>query len=185
MTFKKNKNRHMKKINLVLMLLISSAAFSQFSVASSPAETNKWTFGGGVGVGFGSNSYFNLQVAPRVGYKVTNDLEAGLVGSVSWQSSNSYKSSMFGFGPFVNYYFARSFFVSGNLQHFFVNYEDKFYDFKNNQQETALYLGGGYMQQIGNNSFMQIGLMYNVLYKENNSIFSSGLIPSVGFVMGL
>ena len=175
----------MKKINLVLMLLISSTAFSQFSVATPTAEKNKWTFGGGIGVGFGSNSYFNLQVAPRIGYKLTNDLETGVVGSVSWQSSNSYKSTMFGLGPFVNYYFARSFFVSGNLQHFFVNYEDKLYDYKNNQQETALYLGGGYMQRIGNNSFMQIGLMYNVLYKENNSIFSSGLIPSVGFVVGL
>lgn len=41
------------------------------------------------------------------------------------------------------------------------------------------------MQQIGNNSFMQIGLMYNVLYKENSSVFSGGLIPSVGFVVGL
>ena len=59
------------------------------------------------------------------------------------------------------------------------------YDFKSDQQETALYLGGGYMLQIGDRSFMQIGLMYNVLYKENTSIFSGGLIPSIGFVVGL
>lgn len=175
----------MKKLFISSFLLISGLSFSQFSVGTPAAETNKWTFGGGLGVGFGSNSYFNLQFAPRVGYRLTNDLEAGLIGSVSWQSSDFYKSTMFGFGPFVNYYFARSFFVSGNLQHFFVNYEDKFYDFKNNQQETALYLGGGYMQQVGNNSFMQIGLMYNVLYKENSSVFSGGLIPTVGFVVGL
>lgn len=175
----------MKKITLLILLSFSSTAFSQVAVGTPTAETNKWTFGGGLGVGFGSNSYFNLQVAPRVGYRLTNDLEAGLIGSVSWQTSDFYKSTMFGFGPFVNYYFARSFFVSGNLQHFFINYEDKYYDFKNNQQETALYLGGGYMQQIGNNSFMQIGLMYNILYKENSSVFSGGLIPSVGFVVGL
>ncbi|MCU7617573.1 hypothetical protein NZ698_10220 [Chryseobacterium sp. PBS4-4] len=175
----------MKKLFISLLILISGLSFSQFSVATPASDTNKWTFGGGLGVGFGSNSYFNLQVSPRVGYRLTNDLEAGLMGSVSWQTSDFYKSTMFGFGPFVNYYFARSFYVSGNLQHYFVNYEDKFYDFKNNQQETALYLGGGYMQQIGNNSFMQIGLMYNVLYKENSSVFSGGLIPSVGFVVGL
>lgn len=179
------KNINMKKLFISSFILISGLLFSQVAVGKPAAETNKWTFGGGLGVGFGSNSYFNLQVAPRVGYRLTNDLEAGLIGSVSWQTSDFYKSTMFGFGPFVNYYFARSFFVSGNLQHFFVNYEDKFYDFKNNQQETALYLGGGYMQQIGNNSFMQIGLMYNVLYKENSSVFSGGLIPSVGFVVGL
>lgn len=175
----------MKKLFISSFILISGVVFSQVAIGTPTAETNKWTFGGGLGVGFGSNSYFNLQVAPRVGYRLTNDLEAGLIGSVSWQTSDFYKSTMFGFGPFVNYYFARSFFVSGNLQHFFINYEDKYYDFKDNQQETALYLGGGYMQQIGNNSFMQIGLMYNVLYKENSSVFSGGLIPSVGFVVGL
>lgn len=175
----------MKKLFISTLILVSGLSFSQFSVATPTSDTNKWTFGGGLGVGFGSNSYFNLQVSPRVGYRLTNDLEAGLMGSVSWQTSDYYKSTMFGFGPFANYYFARSFYVSGNLQHYFVNYEDKFYDFKNNQQETALYLGGGYMQQLGNNSFMQIGLMYNVLYKENNSVFSGGLIPSVGFVVGL
>lgn len=175
----------MKRLTLLLMLMLFGSAFSQVSVSAPSSETNRWTFGGGIGVGFGSNSYFNLQVAPRVGYRLTNDLEAGLIGSVSWQTSDYYKSTMFGFGPFVNYYFARSFFVSGNLQHFFINYENKFYDYKDDQQETALYLGGGYMQQIGNNSFMQIGLMYNVLYKENSSVFSGGLIPSVGFVVGL
>ena len=175
----------MKKLFISLLILISGLMFSQISAESPPSESSRWTFGGGLGVGFGSNSYFNLQVAPRVGYRVTKDLEAGLIGSVSWQTSDFYKSTMFGVGPFVNYYFARSFFVSGNLQHFFVNYQDKFYDFKSNQQETALFLGGGYMQQIGNNSFMQIGLMYNVLYKENSSIFSGGLIPTVGFVVGL
>lgn len=175
----------MKKLFISLFILISAVSFSQVAIGTPTAETNKWTFGGGLGVGFGSNSYFNLQVAPRVGYRLTNDLEAGLIGSVSWQTSDFYKSTMFGFGPFVNYYFARSFFVSSNLQHFFINYEDKLYDYKNDQQETALYLGGGYMQQIGNNSFMQIGLMYNVLYKENSSVFSGGLIPSVGFVVGL
>ncbi|WP_435525329.1 hypothetical protein [Chryseobacterium indoltheticum] len=170
----------MKKLFISSLILISGLSFSQVAVGTPTAEPNKWTFGGGLGVGFGSNSYFNLQVAPRVGYRLTNDLEVGLIGSVSWQTSDFYKSTMFGFGPFVNYYFARSFFVSGNLQHFFINYEDKYYDFKNNQQETALYLGGGYMQQIGNNSFMQIGLMYNVLYKENSSVFSGGLIPECG-----
>ena len=175
----------MKKLFISSVILISGLSLSQVAVGTPTAEPNKWTFGGGLGVGFGSNSQFNLQVAPRVGYRLTNDLEAGLIGSVSWQTSDFYKSTMFGFGPFVNYYFAQSFFVSGNLQHFFINYEDKYYNFENNQQETALYLGGGYMQQIGNNSFMQIGLMYNVLYKENSSVFSGGLIPSVGFVVGL
>ncbi|MGI9651037.1 hypothetical protein [Chryseobacterium sp. RLHN22] len=175
----------MKKLFISSFILISILSFSQVAVGTPPQNNNRWTFGGGIGFGFGSNSMFNLQASPRVGYRVTDDLEAGITGTVMWQTSDFYNSTMFGVGPFVNYYFARSFYVSGNLQHFFINYKDKYYDFKSSDEETALYLGGGYLQRIGNNSFLQLGIMYNVLYKENNSIFASGLVPSIGFVVGL
>ena len=175
----------MKKFIIPLFVMISGILFSQVSVGASPESTNRWTFGGGIGVGFGSQSAFYLQASPRVGYRLTNDLEGGVVGSVSWQTSDYYRSTMFGVGPFLNYYIARTFYLSANYQHYFINYKDKYYDYKTNAEEDALYLGGGYMQRIGNNSFMQIGLMYNVLWKENESIFSTGLVPSIGFVVGL
>ncbi|KIC61780.1 hypothetical protein [Chryseobacterium taiwanense] len=175
----------MKKFIIPLFLMISGTIFSQVSVGTSSQNNNRWTFGGGIGFGFGSNNYFNLSAAPRVGYRLTNDLEGGVLGSISWQKSNAYSSTMLGVGPFLNYYIARTFYLSANYQHYFINYKDKIYDFKANEDEEALYLGGGYMQRIGNNSFMQIGLMYNVLWKENSSIFSSGLVPNIGFVIGL
>ncbi len=175
----------MKKFIIPLFLMISGTVFSQVSVGTSPENNNRWTFGGGIGVGFGSNNAFYLSASPRVGYRLTDDLEGGVAGSVSWQKSNSYSSTMFGVGPFLNYYIARTFYVSAIYQHYFINYKDKFYDFKASGDEDALYLGGGYMQRIGNNSYLQLGLMYNVLWKENSSIFSSGLVPNVGFVVGL
>ncbi|MET3536907.1 hypothetical protein [Chryseobacterium limigenitum] len=175
----------MKKFIIPLVLMLSGSVFSQVSVGTTEQNNNKWTFGGGIGFGFGSNNYFNLSAAPRVGYRLTDDLEGGVLGSISWQKSNAYSSTMFGVGPFLNYYIARTFYLSANYQHYFINYKDKYYDYKMNEQEDALYLGGGYMQRIGNNSFMQIGLMYNVLWKENSSIFSSGLVPNIGFVVGL
>lgn len=175
----------MKKVIIFLFITISGLLFSQVAVGTLPENNNRWTFGGGIGVGFGSNSAFYLSASPRVGYRLTDDLETGITGSVSWQTSDFYRSTMFGAGPFVNYYFARSFYAGANFQHYFINYKDKYYDYKMNEEESALYLGGGYMQRIGNNSFMQIGLMYNVLWKENSSIFSTGLMPSIGFVVGL
>ena len=178
-------NLNMKKLIISLCVSCSGLFFSQVAVNASPENNNRWTFGGGIGFGFGSNNYFNLSAAPRVGYRLTEDLEGGVLGSVSWQKSNAYSSTMFGVGPFLNYYIARTFFVSANYQHYFINYKDKFYDFKTNADEDALYLGGGYMQRIGNNSYLQLGLMYNVLWKENSSIFSSGLVPNIGFVVGL
>jgi len=175
----------MKKIAFLALLSISASLFSQNVIGTSTAPANKWTFGGGIGFGFGSNSTFNLQASPRVGYRITDNLEGGITGTVMWQTSDYFNSTMFGVGPFVNYYFARSFYLSGNLQQFFINYKDKYYDFSASDEETALYLGGGYLQRMGNNSYLQLGLMYNVLYSSNNSNFSSGLIPTVGFVVGL
>ncbi len=174
----------MKKIFTLGLTVINILAYSQIAM-NSGTQSNRWTFGGGLGVGFGSNSYFNLQVSPRVGYKITDQLEGGIIGNVSWQSSDYYKSTMFGVGPFVNYYFARSFFIGANLQQYFINSKEKFTGYKFDTDETALYLGGGYMQSLGNNAFVQFGIMYNVLWKERSSIFSSGFIPSVGFVVGL
>ncbi|MCS3867420.1 hypothetical protein J3D55_000336 [Chryseobacterium ginsenosidimutans] len=175
----------MKKFIISLFLMISGSVFSQVAVGTTPENNNHWTFGGGIGVGFGSQSAFYLQASPRVGYRLTDDLEGGVIGSVSWQTSDYYRSTMLGVGPFLNYYIARTFYLSANYQHYFINYKDKFYDYKMNAEEDALYLGGGYMQRIGNNSYMQLGLMYNVLWKENSSIFSSGLVPNIGFVVGL
>lgn len=175
----------MKKFIISLMLIVSGSVFSQVSVGVPSQGNSRWTFGGGIGVGFGSNSSFSLQASPRVGYRITDDLEGGAAGSVTWQTSDYHSSTMFGIGPFANYYFARSFFLSANFQHYFINYKDKFYDYKDSREENALYLGGGYMQRIGNNSFLQLGLMYNVLWKERSSVFSSGLVPSIGFVVGL
>lgn len=53
----------MKKLFISSFILISGLVLSQVAIGTPTAETNKWTFGGGLGVGFGSNSYFNLQVA--------------------------------------------------------------------------------------------------------------------------
>ncbi len=174
----------MKKMFSLFLVPISLLSFSQIAM-SAGTPSNRWTFGGGLGVGFGSNSYFNLQVSPRAGYKITDQLEGGLIGNVSWQTSDFYKSTIFGVGPFMNYYFARSFFVGAHLQQYFISSQEKFTGYKFNTDETALYLGGGYMQALGNHAFVQFGLMYNVLWKENSSIFGTGFVPSVGFVVGL
>ncbi len=88
----------MKKFIISMMLIVSGSAFSQVSIGTPVQENNRWTFGGGIGLGFGSNSSFYLQASPRVGYRLTEDLEAGAVGSVSWQTSDYYRSTMFELG---------------------------------------------------------------------------------------
>ena len=135
---------------------------------------------------FGSNGGgTSVYISPRVGYKLTDNFEAGLASNFTWSNSKYYSASTVGVGPFVNYYIARNFYLSGMFQEYFFNQKNKVTNLKYSGDEAALYLGGGYMQRIGDRAYMQIGAMYNVLYKEDNSVFGSGLIPSVGVVFGL
>ena len=92
---------------------------------------------------------------------------------------------MIGVGPFVNYYFSRNFFLSGMFQEYFITQKNKVDNLKYSADEAALYLGGGYMQKLGERTYMQIGGMYNVLYNKNKSFLGSGFIPSIGIVYGL
>lgn len=176
----------MKKIILSFILLISITISAQIG-ASTQIGNSKWTFGGYAGItgGFGGNSGYAIHVTPRVGYKVTENFETGLSGSFNWQNSSYSSSTLFGIGPFANYYFGRNFFLSSQFQEYFISQKIKSSNLKSNYDEAALYIGGGYLQRLGNNAYMQIGGMYNVLWKENNSVFSSGFVPNIGIVFGL
>ena len=92
---------------------------------------------------------------------------------------------MIGVGPYANYYFGRSVYLSGMFQEYFINQKDKINNQKYDSNEAALYIGGGYMQKLGDHVYMQIGGMYNVLYKSDSSVFGGGFIPNIGIVYGL
>lgn len=180
----------MTKIVFFSLMFTGFLAFSQIgtSLPSAQVGNSKWTVGGYAGLGgaFGSGGGgTTLYITPRVGYKVTENFEAGLAGNFSWSNSRYYSSTMVGAGPFANYYFSRSFFLSGMFQEYFINQKDKFNDLKYSGNEHALYLGGGYMQRLGERTYMQIGGMYNVLYNRDKSVFGGGFIPHVGIVYGL
>ena len=178
----------MKKL-ILLISLMSAAGFSaQIGTATSVSSPDsRWTFGGYAGLGgaFGNGGGVAVYVSPRVGYKVTENLETGLAGSLNWSNTEYYSSTMVGVGPFVNYYFSHSFFLSGMFQEYFINQKNKIDGIKYSGDEAALYLGGGYMQKLGDRTYMQLGGMYNVLYDRNKSFLGSAFIPSVGIVYGL
>ena len=178
----------MKNFYIATILFIGISLNAQSLGTSLNNPNSRWTFGGGAGLGFSGGSGgsgTSVSVTPRVGYRITDDFEAGLAGSLTWMSSKYWSTTMVGVGPFANYYFGRSVYISGLFQQYWINQKDKVYNQKYNGDEAALYLGGGYMQSIGGGAYMQIGASYNVLYKKNASYFSSGFIPSIGFVFGL
>ena len=175
----------MKKIFMLMSIPIFSVVFAQ--IGTSGGENSNWTFGGYAGLGgaFGNGGGVSLYITPRIGYNVTDYFELGAAGNFTWNNSKYYSSTMTGVGPFAHFYVGRNFYLGAMYQHYFVNQKDKTYHYKYDIEEDALYIGGGYMQKLGDRIYMQIGGMYNILYDSNTSVFSGGFIPNIGIVYGL
>jgi len=169
------------------VLLVHAQIGTRIPSAKIGGEESNWTFGGyaGLGLASGSGGGTSIYITPRIGYKITDNFEMGVSGNFTWSNSKYISSTMVGVGPFANVYFGRSFYLTGMFQEYFINQKDKYYNEKYNTDEAVLYLGGGYMQRISDRVYMQVGAMYNVLYKEDKSVFSGGLIPNIGIVYGL
>lgn len=177
----------MKKIISILSIALFSNAFAQ---EQSEIEGKRWVYGGGIGLninnGLKSNgNAFSLMIAPKVGYLINNHFEVGVNGNYTWYNSSYTRTNMLGIGPYATYYYHRSYYGTVLFQQYFINEKYKSARTENfNTSESALYIGGGYIQQVGNHSYMQLGLMYNVL-KNNPSVLGGALIPNVGLIIGI
>lgn len=167
----------MKKIILFIFLIYSINVFSQ--------ETSKWRVGGGIGVGFGNNEHFSFAISPSAGYEILPRLEAGVTVGYQYSKWSNTRQNLFNFGPYVNYYPVQFLFLRTHLEHYTGSQKYKYTmgsSEKINFDESALWLGGGY-RSSGRVQFYA-GLMYNVLYKEETSLFSTGLRPILGVSIG-
>ena len=178
----------MKKFLLfIISLTLSSAIYAQIN--QNQPINNNWRFGGGLGLSFGNNSYFGFNISPSVGYMVANNIELGATAGYQYAKDDYAKLNLFNVGPYINFFPIENIFLRANYMYYSgkQKYNDRTLYYNNIYEatldESALWLGGGY-QSSGPVRF-QAGVMYNVLYKENESIFSSGFQPFMGVSIGL
>lgn len=173
----------MKKLFFLSLLTLGvSIGLAQVSFQSNSSD-GKLRVGGNLGFNFGNNSYFGFNVSPSAGYMLMDNLEAGITVGYQYAKNDFYKSNLFSGGPYANYYIMPELFARAHYEYFTGNQTIKRNDYKVDFDESALWIGGGY-QSTGPIRF-QAGLMYNVLYKENKSIFSSALRPFAGASISL
>lgn len=153
---------------------------------SGKTTDNKWRFGGGIGLGFGSNDYFGLNISPFVGYELTKSLEAGLTTGYQYSKWRNSKQNVFSVGPYLNAYPISELFLRAHYEYFTGSQTYTNLDTNNDKftfDESALWLGAGY-RNTGKVQFYT-GIMYNVLYNKNDSkLFSTGLRPIAGVSIG-
>lgn len=152
-------------------------AFSQINLPTSH-EQSRWRVGGNIGLSFGNNDYFGLAISPSIGYKITRELEGGVTAGYRYSKWSHSKQNMFNVGPYINYYPINSIFLRSHYEYYTGNQKYDNIAKTRNFDESALWVGGGY--RSGGPVKIYVGLMYNVLYKKDNSVFANGLRPIGG-----
>lgn len=177
----------MKRVQTLLcMLFLSTSIFAQDNEDEKVRAPfwDKVQLGGNVGLNFGTFTY--IEVAPRIGYRVTDWLVPGLGLSYQYvgnrfENMSIYSGSVYtqivpieqAFGHIELERMALGHKLSGDVDRTFFT-------------GTRLLVGGGFRQPLGGNSYAGITILWNVLdaTQPPTNIFPNPIIRA-GFMIGL
>jgi len=181
-----------RKIQHFLVITFIGMSFSLSAQTDKEIQDNssfldRVFVGGNLGLQFGDVT--NVQIAPIVGYRVTNDFSAGV--GVQYQyikfkrfvpalTSNNYGASVF-----ARYRVKAPFFLQAEYE--YLNYE--YFVTASESLRSSLssvFVGGGISQPLGGNAAFTLSVMYNLSYDATdlNSPYSSPLRVTGGINLG-
>ncbi len=163
-------------------------SYASASTASPPAQSvpfkDRLFFGGNLGLNFGSLTYIN--VSPLVGVRLTDKMGVGVGPTYTYFSDRrttyKYDSESYGGRLFAQYRIVESVLLYSEYELLNTEVPNLLYTALERRNISSLFVGGGYIQQIGRNSGISITLLYNVL-EGDYPIYENPLIRT-GFLMG-
>ena len=168
----------MKKIVLLLCI------FTSFFLSAQDEETDNavlqlpqksfWDhvrFGGGLGLAFGTNQT-TIEISPSAIYDFENGFALGASVGYLYSKIVDFKSNVFSPGLVALYNPAQEVQISAEFEQLFVN--QKFGALSDNFDYPALYLGVAYRT-----GWAAIGVRYDMLFDERDSIFTSPWSPII------
>jgi hypothetical protein len=190
----------MKNFILVLVFTFASLSFAQeidsTKVKEEPKpettqqepKENKWYYGGTIGFSFW-NDYTYIGIYPQVGYKITPQFSIG--GKIGYSYYNYHDTDLstdnYGGSIFTKYRVIPQFYLHGEFVYF--SYEQQTFDLATRQYGTErnwvpfILLGGGLSQNIGQNVWAYVEVLFDVLQDENSPY--EGWDPFVSFGVGV
>ena len=183
---------------LVVLLLISVAGKAQYydttyaQKKKHPVENRdnnddslwkKLFYGGGLGLSFGNPNY--IDIAPIVGYRITEKVSAGVGITYQYYDYNygsyNFSTDVYGGSVFGRYYFRKNLFAHGEVE--YLNLADFNYVDKRIGVESVL-VGGGFIQRFSRNAGIVAMVLYNLTQSEY-SPYASPVIIRVGVNIGI
>jgi hypothetical protein len=190
----------MKQLRLIvqLFILITSLLAIKDSIAQRSFGSRIFT-GGNLGLQFGTVTL--VDISPMIGYRLTEDIDVGISLTYKYYSFQDYyysvqtnqyydlKTNIFGGGIFSRYHFTDNLFAHGEIEYLdfsldtYTIYNNGLIKGKENVGITSIFVGGGYKQDIGSNSFFTSVIVYN-LNETTTSPYTHPIIRA-GFGIGL
>ncbi|MFA8300170.1 MAG: hypothetical protein ACEPOV_08415 [Hyphomicrobiales bacterium] len=170
-------------IGLYFLCNISKAQGSYYTEDNQ--SKNKWLVGGGLGLQFGNVTL--LEIAPRIGYKITDKWILGASISYAYYSNTNfiptYETSIFGASVYSQYYIFKNIF--GQVEIGALGYDRLLYPQMMKEPITVPYylVGGGYKGKISESSALILSVLFNLDNSEDYP-YDNPMI-NVGFQFGL
>lgn len=177
-------------LTILLLLIVGLKGYSQSDSSYVEHDQNReqirtpgiWDriyFGGNVGFQLGTSMFIDL--SPLVGYHVTDRFSTGLGITYRYVKFGTYQASTYGARVFARYLFTSHLFAHAEYE----NLNTPVYVRATNDYQKewvpGIFVGGGFTQQIGQRSFFNLLLLYNLAYDQAKSPYSSPLVIRLGF----
>ncbi len=166
------------KFIIVIIYLSFNFSFTQTEIESPKSDFWKQVrFGGGLGLSSGTD-FFTLGVSPSAIYDFNNQFSFGTSLNYTYNRfRNRFKSNIYGGSIIGLYNPINAIQISTEFEQLRVNrnYEGLNQGLpSDNYCSPALFIGAGYRT---NN--VTIGLRYNLLFNERNSVYADAIVPFV------
>jgi len=181
-----------KSFTFKLLLIISFFLVITNITKAQRSYDSKFFTGGSLGLQFGSITL--VDVSPIVGYRLTDKVDIGIgitykyyksyIIDLSTNTQYDFASNIFGGSVFARYHFTDNFFGHVEVEYLNYTFDNYQYGFKQNQTVdiTSIFVGGGYRQPMGSNSYLTLMVLYN-LNETQYSPYSNPIIR-VGYTIG-
>ena len=187
----------MRKIIIPLFAFIFFTSYVKAQISlkgrtensSEEKFTDRLFFGGNFGLQFGSQTY--VELAPIIGYKVTERFSTGLgIKYIYYKVKDlytppyTYSTNIYGGGPFVRYILYEGLFLHAEYEALNLEVADAPYYNLVRKTISSVFLGGGYRQMIGDRSSIDFIVLFNI-NQSRDSPYKNNPIIRIGFGFGI
>lgn len=171
---------------VIAFFIAANFSFGQGNDLSGTDWKERIFFGGNLGLQFGTIT--NIEVSPLVGYRINNNLSAGLgltyiYYKINFDNRPDYKTDIYGGRIFARRAISENIFLHAE-------YESLNFEFVRSDGSLlrewvpGMFLGGGFIQPVGRNVAFVAMALYNVLHDDLRSPYNSPLVIRVGINVG-